>query len=224
MTRRRQRSPRWKRRPEERRAEIVEAAVQVFGQAGFRRATLGEIAARAGVCPGTVSHYFGSKAQLFEEVIAERFVHFVASEEALLAAHRGPARPLLQELLGRLWSHAWTPGTLELVHVMQVEAAEFEESGRLLFQQLSERWRRLLGSILTKGMRAGEFRSIDVDLAARTISYAVMGVAQRVSAVVPFDPTLPDRDVMWRSLLGMVERFILVDPPAEQRARRAVLR
>jgi len=224
MTRPRPRPRRWERRPGERRSEIVTAAVGVFGQAGFRRATLGEIAERAGVCSGTVSHYFGSKAELFEAVIAERFVHFVANEEALLAAHRGPARALLGELLRRLWSHAWTPGTLELVHVMQVEAFEFEESGRLLFRQLSERWRRLVGSILAKGIRAGEFRPLEVDLAARTISYAVMGVAQRVSAVARFDRTLPDREIMWQSLLGMVERFVLVDPPVEQRIRRPASR
>ena len=66
-----QQGPRWQRRPDDRRAEILDAAVLAFGQSGYKRTTLADVAERAGISPGTVSHYFGSKAALFEEVIAE---------------------------------------------------------------------------------------------------------------------------------------------------------
>ena len=58
--------PRWQRRPDTRPAEILDAAVLAFGRKGYRRATLADVAEQAGVSPGTVSHYFGSKANLFE--------------------------------------------------------------------------------------------------------------------------------------------------------------
>lgn len=204
-------TPRWHRRPDCRRAEILDCAVLAFGKSGYKRATLAEVAEQAGVSPGTISHYFGSKAQLFEEVIAERLMPYVEAEEATLAGHRGPMRDLLDQLLRRLWDRAWEPGILDLMRVVKVESAEFPESGRLLCHQLGERWRRIFGEILRAGMAGGEFRRMDVDVAARVISYALVGVAEKVSAFRSYDPGMPEREAMWQAVQQMVQRFVLVD-------------
>jgi AcrR family transcriptional regulator len=212
------RAPKWQRRPEERRGEIIEAAVGTFGRLGYQRATLADVAELAGVSPGTVSHYFGSKSDLFEAVIADRFVRFVANEEALLAADVGSARLLLEQLLRRLWEHTWAPGTIALMQAVQVDMAEFPDSGRLLCKQLSDRWRRLFGAILERGIRSGEFRRLDVDAAARTIGYALLGVAQKAATFARFDATMPGRERLWAAVLEMVERFVLADAPAAKAA------
>jgi AcrR family transcriptional regulator len=208
-----ERAPKWHRRPDERRAEILDSAVLVFGRNGYKRTTLAQVAERAGVCAGTVCHYFGCKATLFEEVIAERLMPFAELEEASQAQHRQPARDLLLQLLRQYWDRAWEPGILDLVRVVKVESAEFPESGRLLCRQLGERWRRLYGRILNAGMRSGEFRPMDVDVAARTISYAVLGIAEKVSAFQSYDPQMPERETMWQAVLDMVDRFVLVKLP-----------
>jgi AcrR family transcriptional regulator len=213
------RAPKWHRRPEERRREILDGALRTFGRRGFQRATLAEVAQRAGVCPGTVSHYFGSKAELFEALIADRFGEFVAQEEAFVASYRGPMRTLLHDLLRRIWDHAWTPGTLDLMQVVQVEAAEFPDSGRLLCRQLGERWRRLFGRILEAGVESGEFGPLQADIAARVIGYALLGVAQKVSAFTRFDPGMPDRQVMWEQVLQMIDRFVLAESSRGERRR-----
>lgn len=205
------RNPKWQRRPEERRGEIIEAAVATFGQLGYERATLADVAERAGVSPGTVSHYFGSKSDLFEAVIADRFVDFVASEEALLAAETGSARQLLAQLMRRLWDHTWAPGTIALMQAVQVDMAAFPGSGQLLCKQLSDRWRRLFGVILDRGIRSGEFRPLDVDASARVIGYALIGVAQKAATFARFDAAMPARERLWTAVLEMVERFVL-DP------------
>jgi AcrR family transcriptional regulator len=188
----------------------------VFGRFGYQRATLADVAERAGVSPGTVSHYFGSKGELFHEVIADHFRGFVAQEEALLASTAGPVRHLLHQLLRRMWDHAWTPGILELMQVVQVEAPEFPESGLLLCRQLGERWRGLVGRILESGARTGEFRTLDPELTARAMSYTLLGVAQKVSTFSRFDPSMPDREVMWRTVLDMIDRFLLAELPCEE--------
>ncbi len=216
------RTPKWQRRPDERRAEILDGAVLAFGKNGYTRATLADVAEHAGVCPGTVSHYFGTKARLFEQVIAERLVPLVETEEASLATHQGPMRDLLQRLLRRLWDHAWQPGILDLMRVVKVESAEFPESGRMLCQQLGERWRRIFVVILTAGMKSGEFRRMDVDVAARAISYALVGVAEKVSAFRSYDPRMPEREAMWTAVQEMVDRFVLVDVPRGPRQQGEV--
>ncbi|MFF9044337.1 TetR family transcriptional regulator [Streptomyces parvulus] len=53
------------RQPEVRRAAILEAAREAFANRGFAKATIREIAHRAGVTHGLVIRHFGSKEQLF---------------------------------------------------------------------------------------------------------------------------------------------------------------
>jgi AcrR family transcriptional regulator len=207
-----QREPRWHRRPEVRRGEILDSAALAFGQNGYKRTTLADVAIRAGVSAGTICHYFGSKAALFEEVVAERLMPSIEIEEASLAIEGGSAWDLLEQLLRRFWERAWQPGTLDLLQVVKVESAEFPESGRLLCRQLGDRWRKLYGAILQGGMRSGEFRQMDVNVAARTISYSIIGIAEKVSTFRSYDPLMPEREVMWQAARDMVSRFLMVRP------------
>src|SRR5580698_7456197 len=65
-------TPRPGSRAEQRRrteGRILDAATQVFFSAGYDRATIRAVASAAGVDPGLVMHYFGSKQELFRRVI-----------------------------------------------------------------------------------------------------------------------------------------------------------
>jgi AcrR family transcriptional regulator len=64
-------APRPKRRrdPEASRTAILEAASEVFNERGYARATIREIARRAGVTHGLVMRHFGSKEQLLIEAL-----------------------------------------------------------------------------------------------------------------------------------------------------------
>jgi AcrR family transcriptional regulator len=50
-------------------ARILDAATQAFFAVGYERTTIRAVAAAAGVDPGLVMHYFGSKQELFRRVI-----------------------------------------------------------------------------------------------------------------------------------------------------------
>src|ERR1041385_6804417 len=101
-------SPRWQRRPAERRREILDAAALVFGGRVFESAALALVAERAGVSPGTVQLYFGTKPALFQELIADRFFSGAVEDEALLINHRGSYAELLRALLTRTWARRRT--------------------------------------------------------------------------------------------------------------------
>src|SRR5512144_792031 len=107
--------PRWQRRPAERRRQILDAAVTVFSRRGFDGSTLAHVAREAGVSVGTVAHYFGSKADLFEEALQDHFLEVVTGAEALLASHQGTRAELLRKLLDRMWHHLMQPGTADLL-------------------------------------------------------------------------------------------------------------
>jgi len=69
-------------RGRERRAQILEAAEQVFSEKGFMAASIADITQRAGAAQGTFYIYFESKEQLFREVVLElgRQIRFNARE------------------------------------------------------------------------------------------------------------------------------------------------
>src|ERR1700722_12518184 len=50
-------------------ARILDAAAQLFLTAGYERTTIRAVASAAGVDAGLVMHYFGSKQELFRQVI-----------------------------------------------------------------------------------------------------------------------------------------------------------
>ncbi len=51
------------------RQEILDAALECFAELGYERATVREIARRAGVDPAMVHHYFGTKEALLDAAI-----------------------------------------------------------------------------------------------------------------------------------------------------------
>ena len=54
---------------EQRRSEILEAALKVFARRGLAGTRVGDIAAAAGLSHGLIYHYFRSKDEIFTELV-----------------------------------------------------------------------------------------------------------------------------------------------------------
>jgi len=70
---------------QQRRLPIFEAAMAVFSEKGFEKATVDEIAERAGIAKGTIYYNYGSKKELFLSLVEEgieRLENAVKSEIA----------------------------------------------------------------------------------------------------------------------------------------------
>lgn len=124
------RAKRTGRRPgaSETREQIAAAARTLFADLGYERATFRGIAAAAGVDPALVVHFYGSKEQLFREVmqlpaaVSDALVRIAGEPreqigrrlaEVVVAALENPAtRPIL---LGRIRSASSHPDAAELV-------------------------------------------------------------------------------------------------------------
>lgn len=199
--------PRWQRRPDARPREILEAAVAVFSE-GYERATIADVARRAGVSPGLVVHYYRSKGELFEAVIRDRMLGFVAGEEAMLAEHRGAYRELLHRLVRRLWEHCWTSDVMDLILVVKAERAEFPECTRAMFQELGGRWRRLFQAVLDAGARQGEFRLAGPHT-ARVVLSMVVGATESARCFGSLDPHPSTPEELWEALAGLLDHGVL---------------
>ena len=63
-------APRWRRLgPDQRREEILDCAVRLFGERPYSAVSTTEIASAAGVARGLLNHYFGTKRALYLDVV-----------------------------------------------------------------------------------------------------------------------------------------------------------
>lgn len=208
------RDPRWQRRPTERRREIIQAAADIFAARGFDSATVAEVAKKAGVSAGTVLHYFGSKAGLFEDVMHERFLEQVESLEEVLSAHRGSSRELLRLILTRAWNNLMQPDTVALMVCAMSKQQSYPEASDAMYRSTSDRWRRLMTGVLASGIANGEFRQVDVDIQARIIGAGLKGLAMGACHYARFDPAAPEPEAQLAQYLDMVEYALAADVAA----------
>ena len=76
---------------DETRRQLLEAAGEVFAEAGFRNATVREICRRAGANIAAVNYHFGDKETLYAELL--RYSHEKAMEKYPLLGSVGPDAP-----------------------------------------------------------------------------------------------------------------------------------
>lgn len=63
-------APRWRRlEPDERREQILACAIKLFGERPYSAVSTTELAQEAGVARGLINHYFGTKRDLYLEVV-----------------------------------------------------------------------------------------------------------------------------------------------------------
>jgi len=159
--------PRWQRRKEARPEELVAAALEVFVERGFAATTLAEVARRAGVTKGTIYLYFENKEALFKAVVRETIVPVIAQGEALARSFTGSARELLEQLVREYWRLVGETALAGIPKLMMAEAATFPELTRFYYDEVVTRGHRLMAGVIERGIKNGEFRSVDVMLAAK---------------------------------------------------------
>src|SRR5690349_13686542 len=93
---------RWERRPEERPGEILDAALAVFAERGYRNTRLEDVGEAAGVTKGAIYHYFANKEELLLRAIDRHHEQAFGRVEEVLRDATGPVSARLR-LLVRRW-------------------------------------------------------------------------------------------------------------------------
>jgi TetR/AcrR family transcriptional regulator len=186
------------------RSAILDAAEKVFARRGYDAASLGEIAAAAGLSRGTPSYFFGSKEGLYQAVLERAF----AERERATAAAFAPLRD--GEPLEAALRHA-VDGYLEflLAHPSFVRLIEWEElaGGRRLRRTPRE------SKAMTEAFAAldGDF---DVDDAVLVfVSLTFSPLTQRSTFMAALRRDLADRNVRRRHAELVVKQLMGVIRP-----------
>lgn len=160
-------TPRWQRRKSARPEEIVAAALEVFVERGFAAAKLEDVARVAGVTKGTIYLYFENKEALFKAVVRETIVPVIAKGEAIAQAFTGSARDLFEKLIREYWRLVGETSLAGVPRLMIAEAGNFPELARFYYEEVVTRGHRLMAGVLERGIKAGEFRPVNLVVATK---------------------------------------------------------
>ena len=142
-TRRRTVRPARKRDAVATRAAILTSARHAFARAGYDGAGVREIAKEAGVTAMLVNRYFGSKEQLFAEVVAEIMTRPIILTEERLHSARGGAE--MAEALVNLTAAGGEP--LDGFRIM-IRSAASSRAAEIARAQIETHYHRALASAL----------------------------------------------------------------------------
>jgi AcrR family transcriptional regulator len=141
---------------EQRVADILGAAREVFCEKGYEAAAVAEIAARLGIVEGTIYKYFESKRELLLKVLEHWYEDMFGDYARDLAGVAG-ARQRLRLLVWRhLRSVRESP---QLCRLMFREVREDQDYPGSSLYAKNRRYTQLLVEVLQEGVAAGEFRS-----------------------------------------------------------------
>ena len=157
----------------DRRAQILDAAMRVFAQKGFVRATNKDIAREAGITPGLIYHYFDNKEAVFTAIFEERsplgLIKVLPAEMFTL-----PVQVFLRQVILRVLSTVEQEEFIQLLHVFVPEMIH-NPSLTVNATPFMQQALTFLSQYLQSKMDQQELRQCDPLLTAQVIMSSVIG-------------------------------------------------
>jgi len=177
-------SPRWRRRKEDRPAEIIAAALAVFSEKGFAAARLDDIAARAGVSKGALYLYFETKEDLFRAVVTETVAPDIDAVETMALGYQGDFATLAKMVVARLTQVLGAPTVGAVVKMVVGESRNFPAIAKVWHDTLAARGMALMSGLIARAQARGEVRPGDPRAyAVGLVGALLMGVLWRETFV-----------------------------------------
>lgn len=184
---------------QERRQQILEAALAVFSERGFHAANVSDVASAAGVSQGTIYWYFDSKEELFTAALLSFFLRF--GQDSLDGLEGQETAPDKVRALGRSMARFArdAEGLFALFLEYWASSARREETGQWWAGILTE-YKDVIVGVIEEGVERGEFRPVE----AEPLVWAIMAVYDGLAA---YTMLLPELDLE-RSSDAFVEALL----------------
>ncbi len=158
-----------RRRKEARPDELIDAALELFVERGFAATRAEDVAHRAGVSKGTLYLYFSSKEDLLRAVIRERVSTQIEATAKRFEGYDGSSVELLLKVASKWWLDVLESPASGVFKIIVTEVRGFPELGAFWEREVIEPGERLLGQVVERGIRRGEFRRVDVASAVHSL-------------------------------------------------------
>jgi TetR/AcrR family transcriptional regulator, fatty acid metabolism regulator protein len=158
---------------EERRRQILDAAVRTFARKGYHACRVSDIAEEAGVAYGLVYHYFESKEAVLEAIFRDTWGMMLQAIQAVEETEESPREQLRKTaaIVLRTWRN-----NPDLVRVL---VREVTRSGEQMQREVGEIALAFetLQRIVKRGQDSGVFRS---DVSPRLAAWIVYGALEEI--------------------------------------------
>ncbi len=158
---------------EERRRQILDAAVRAFAKKGYHACRVSDIAEEAGVAYGLVYHYFESKDAVLESIFREMWGMMVGAINAVEEIEESPREQLRKScaIVLRTWR--------DYPDVVRVLVREVARSGEQLQREVEEIAHAFeaLQRIVNRGQEAKVFRG---DISPRFAAWVIYGALEEI--------------------------------------------
>ena len=185
---------------EDRRQQILDAAVTSFSRKGFHQATIEDIRLEAGLSRGAVYHYFKSKEDIIDG-LRQRSADETDSTFADVAEIEDPMANLIG-LVDSTLDRMINPASLDANRLALFLWAESLVNGRIMEGQLSSvgAYRRTVEASVRGAQARG---NINPDLEPSAIALAIIGALAGLQQQLSWEPGL-DMNMARRVLIAMV--------------------
>lgn len=204
--------------PEDRREQLLLAAIDVIVERGFADTRITDVAERAGTSPALVIYYFKTRDSLLTEALRYSADSWYATGVKRLAEIRTAAGQLTEMIAMTCLSDppdkpGNDPGERGQCRLrLDLWALSQRSPGAARVRQESdERWRQAIRDIVIAGQEAGEFARIDAGDFALTLSALLDGMAVQIALEDPGIPPVRAYDLA----LAFAARRLEFAPPAE---------
>ncbi|MCK1624169.1 helix-turn-helix transcriptional regulator [Bradyrhizobium sp. 160] len=144
-------------RAAERRAAIVEAAMDEFIARGFAATRLDDIAKRAGVAKGTIYLHFKDKESMFEELVRTVIVP-VVTRLTTLPPPTGTVRDLVETFASNFLKEVIGTRRGDLVRLIVAEGPRFPSVADFYYREVVSRGIAGMRALIELGIARGEIR------------------------------------------------------------------
>ena len=191
---------------EDRLAELLDVAAEVFITEGFSAASTNEIARRANSSKTTFYSRFRNKEQLFLAVIERRMTRIFQPFASSL-----PEDPPVEETLrnsgAALIRIALSEKQVALVRVISMESAKFPELGKRFYELGPKRGEDRLAAYLKTQVEKGRLVNEDTHQMAQHFLSLITGGPIRWF-VLAFDPSALSKGALQKHLDSAIQVFI----------------
>ncbi|TMI21452.1 TetR/AcrR family transcriptional regulator [Candidatus Bathyarchaeota archaeon] len=175
---------------EEARTRILAAGNQVFGEKGYRQATMDDVAKKLGVSKGALYLYFASKEELFEEICRAEPLAFKEILYSTFSENKNPlesAGEFFDKMLKRSGSNSGL--SFEIF-----SEASHNPGLRRVLKKTRDEYAATLMNYLDEGRKRG---FIERDLDLRSITYALIALWNGIETIIVTGLPVEDARRAW---------------------------
>ena len=155
--------------------QILDAAMHVFVKSGYSKTTMDDIVNHSGLSKGAIYHYYGSKKELFLSLIDHWenyfFIDIINKDLSLSSSD-----DLLREIANDVIEAFQTNKHIFLAELEFWSLSNHDVDIRTRTTALYVKLLKLFKNIISKGIKEGNYKNIDLDVASLSVMTALQGV------------------------------------------------